>query len=257
MYKYSICTLVTDFVQYAQMKKSFISAGFINDCEFYFIDNSKNNSLDGYTGINYFVNQSNAKYTIICHQDILINHDHREKLDNVLEELDKIDPKWGIAGNAGGYHDLNELFCNLNDRFTQYREINLPQLVLSLDENFLIINASENICCSNDLYGFHMYGTDLCLQAFLKGNKSYVIDFYISHLGCGAINQAFHDAKQNLINKYSNLFRDIYIKTTCSEIFISNSQIKKYIFNKTLFMQIKKLIDKYKISKIFHQRGKF
>lgn len=245
VYKYSICTLVTDFEQYNTMKQSFLENGFFYNCEYLFIDNSKQNEHDGYSGVNHFINTSNAEYVIICHQDIVINFDKRDKLDSIIAELEKNDPRWGILGNAGGNERFEKIFTNLNDLYLNDKEKDLPQKVSSLDENFLLINKKMNISCSVDLCGFHFYGTDLCLQALCKGCHCYVVDFYLTHLGKGGIDTTFYLNKKALITKYHHLFQDKYIRTTCSKLFISQSTLKMKLLNTLFFLKIKTFYDRF------------
>lgn len=167
MNRYAICTLVTDFEQYNQMKETFLSAGFDDDCEYLLIVNSAQNNYDGYK-------------------------------------------------------------------------------VLNLDENFLLINNKFQISCSINLFGFHFYGTDLCLQALAKGCSSYVIDFYLTHLVRGKVDESFFDCRKNLIEKYSIFMKDQYIRTTCSKIFISNNSLKQNLFNNKYAIQIKTLVDRFR-----------
>ena len=102
---YSICTFVTRSEQYKAAAKSFVDHGFsYNDCEYLYIDNSDKNQYDAYRGINKFLTTANGKYIVICHQDVLLVDDGREKLDAVLGELDRIDPSWGVCGNGGGMY---------------------------------------------------------------------------------------------------------------------------------------------------------
>ena len=102
---YSICTFVTQFGQYKDLVKSFVNQEFsYNDCEYIYIDNSDENQYDGYSGINKFLTTENGRYIVICHQDVLLIDDGRDKLDAVLRELDRIDPSWGVCGNGGGVY---------------------------------------------------------------------------------------------------------------------------------------------------------
>ena len=235
MKKYEICTLVTDFEQYSLMKESFIKNGFVNS-KFTYIDNSKKNIMDAYSAVNFFVKNSDCDYLIICHQDILLNDDIN-KLNLVIDELNKLDEKWIVAGNAGGDDNLDRLYLHINDPYTNVKMSNLPKKVLSLDENFLIINMKYPIGCSIDLSGFHFYGTDLCLQALIKGGNCYVIDFYLTHLGKGKIDKDFYRCKNNLIKKYSSYLRGTFIRTTCSKIYISNNKYKNIIFNNSFVLK--------------------
>jgi len=100
---FSIATLVTDPSGYERMLASFVAAGFGGpDCEFIEIDNTGANQLDAYQGLNRALCEALGRYVILCHQDVLLTHDHRATLERRLRELDEIDPTWAVAGNAGG-----------------------------------------------------------------------------------------------------------------------------------------------------------
>ena len=102
---YSICTLITDHSQYSDIIQSFVKAGFTyNDCEYLYIDNSFGNTYDAFSGINQFLLLARGTYVIICHQDVSLTFDDRRKLDAVIQELDTIDPNWGMCGNAGSIY---------------------------------------------------------------------------------------------------------------------------------------------------------
>ena len=101
--EFSICTLVTRHEEYLEMVQSFLEAGFDHEsCEFLYLDNSVDNAWDGFKAYNHFLSISRGKYIIICHQDVLIQYDKRDVLTKCLNDLDKKDPNWAIAGNAGG-----------------------------------------------------------------------------------------------------------------------------------------------------------
>src|SRR5262249_7681880 len=79
--RYSICTLVTRPDLYAEMIQSFRSYGFDEpDCEFLYLDNTRGNSFDAYSGNNMFLNVARGQFIILCHQDILLI-DGRANLD--------------------------------------------------------------------------------------------------------------------------------------------------------------------------------
>ena len=84
---YSVCTFVTEFKQYEGLVKSFVDHGFsYSDCEYIYVDNSETNQYDAYRGINKFLTTASGRYVIICHQDVLLMDDGRQKLDAVLKE---------------------------------------------------------------------------------------------------------------------------------------------------------------------------
>ena len=66
---FSVCTLVTNKQEYAEMIDSFHKAGFTDDhSEFLYADNSEGNQYDGFKGVRAFLTKASGKYIIICHQ---------------------------------------------------------------------------------------------------------------------------------------------------------------------------------------------
>lgn len=218
--RYSICTLVTNHSEYTEMVNSFIGAGFNGDkCEFIFADNTLSNDFDAYRAINRFLREARGKYIIICHQDVLIEHDGEPVLRTCLDELDELDPHWGIVGNAGA-KDLYQTPMVITQSGEFIRKGKFPSKVSSLDENFLLLKAESNLAVSRDIVGFHLYGTDICLHAESLGWTCYVIDFNITHKSSGRMNQSFHDISKQLQAKYQRFFRGRYIRTTITRFYL-------------------------------------
>ncbi|WP_411273211.1 hypothetical protein [Daejeonella sp.] len=228
-HQYSICTLVTDQAQYEGMMQSFIQAGFNTTlCEFLVADNTKGNKFEAYRAINRFLQEAQGRYIIVCHQDILINYDQEYVLKERIAELDCIDPKWGIAGNAGAM-DLYQMAMVITQNKKLIRKGKFPSKVISLDENFLLIKAEANLAVSGDISGFHLYGTDICLIADCMGWNSYVIDFNISHDSSGRMNPSFYEISNQLQKKYQRFFRGRYIKTTITRFYLGSKWISWFM----------------------------
>src|SRR5690349_1603575 len=88
--RYSVCTLVTRPGEYAELVDSFRSGGFKEpECEFLYLDNSRGNSFDAYTGNNVFLHVARGEFIILCHQDVHLLDDGRPRLDALLDELSK------------------------------------------------------------------------------------------------------------------------------------------------------------------------
>lgn len=230
--KYSICTLVTDSNLYRQMLESFVEAGFIADiAEYLYIDNSVANTVDAYAGINQFLSVAKGQYIIICHQDILLEYDRIEQLEKCISQLNELDPNWALLGNAGGVH-FGKLAIRITDPFGANTRIgDFPAKVQSLDENFILIRKDANLGTSKDIYGFHLYGLDLCLLAMIRGYSAYVVDFHLNHLGAGKIDENFHACKKLLIKKYQKTFSGKYYRTTCTRFYLSGNTISNRILN--------------------------
>ena len=240
---YSICTFVTRFEQYRAAVKTFVDHGFsYNDCEYIYIDNSDKNQYDAYRGINKFLTTANGRYIIICHQDVLLVDDGREKLDAVLKELNRIDPSWGVCGNGGGMYP-GRLALRLTDPHgdNQFTEP-LPQRVSGLDENFLVVRRDANLAVSSDLKGFHLYGTDICIVARLLGYTAYVVDFHLRHLSSGAskYEPGFAELRAALIAKYRRVMRPRTATTTTTAVYLGGSAAVSPVLNAVLATGIPK-----------------
>ena len=225
---FSICTLVTKWDEYTQMKTSFENAGFTDSCEYMIADNSKSNIFDAYSAIRNFLNNAKGKYVIVVHQDVRCI-DSIKQLQDCLEKLTVNDKNWAVCGNAGakGYHQ-DIMYINTSGRIDITE--NLPCKVNSLDENLLIIDADKRITISADIGGFHFYGTDLCNIAYFLGYSCYVIPFMIKHLSSGNLKD-MKLFRQPFIGKYAKKLEARYLQTTCTKFYLSNSSFKNRLYN--------------------------
>lgn len=230
---FHICTIANKLEQYEEMKSSFVEAGFDDSrCRYSVFDNSKSNIYEPYSTINYILANTEEPYIIFCHQDVLINQGHGfDQLFKVLKELDQLDPNWAVAGNSGINNNYEHIVKITDPHNTPLWDAGFPQKVYSLDENFFVIKSSANIACSSELSGFHLYVTDLCLNATVKGYSCYVIDFHITHLSRGNLNQDFWDLRTKFQKRWSSEFSFGYLKTPSTSIFLSKNKAMRYIFS--------------------------
>lgn len=231
-YKYSICTLVTDKAEYQEMIESFIAAGFDTSfCEYLYIDNSSNNKSDAYQGLNYFLQKAKGKYIILCHQDILLCYDNLLMLENKIQEIEKLDSNWGVLSNAGAVGIKNKVIKFTESNKKTQTVGTFPSKVLSVDESFILVKKSTNLALSNNIGGFHFYGTDLCMVAKALGYSTYVIEFNLLHKSNGTLSKDFYKVKGNFIDKYSKLLKIGYVQTTCTIMYISDNQLLNSFLN--------------------------
>jgi hypothetical protein len=243
-YEFSICTLVTRMDQYEEMLRSFIDAGFSQDkCEYLYIDNSKENIYDAYGALNVFLQSARGKYIIICHQDIELIYDKIDDLEQRICELEEIDPKWALIGNAGAINlkYMAKHFTHGTPPIHMKRGKWFPQKVQTLDENFILVKKDANLAVSSDLKGFHFYGADICLIASILGFNAYVIDFHLYHKSRGNKDDAFFILKSAFRNKYQRALKGHYIHTvTKQRYFISGNKFCNFIFNTSMALSIAK-----------------
>jgi hypothetical protein len=225
---YSICTLVSDLSQYQAMRASFQQHGFCTeDCEYLLIDNTKSNQKDAYAGLNQLLSEARGRYVILCHQDVRIIDDGRERLDTELARLEQIDPTWAVAGNAGGV-DFGRLALRITDPHGSNSRVgDLPARVATLDENFIVVKRSVRIGFSRDLSGFHFYGADICLTADILGYSAYVVDFHLQHLSPGTVSADFFAAKSAFRRKWSHALRSRRLQTTCAKVPVAGTPVAR------------------------------
>jgi len=246
--KYSVCTLVTQHDQYQEMLDSFRAGGFTpSNSEFLYVDNSQANKYDSYSAINRFLHLARGDYIILCHQDIRLHSDKLEVLDRRINELDALDPRWAVLGNAGGMYPGGLAIRITDPSGNNIHKGNLPVRVVSLDENFIVVRRSRNLSVSHDLKGFHFYGTDLCVIAGILGYTCYVVDFHLWHIGGEsqqkksrdqAFRSDYHPSRRRFIEKYRRAFAPRWIQNTGTVIFVSGSRVMNYIANRKVFQSV-------------------
>lgn len=218
-HKFRICTLVTKWDQYENMKSSFLDAGFNeNNSVFGTFDNSANNQFEPYQLLNQLFQETTEDYLILCHQDLLLDQGcgHAELL-TIIDDLNAMDDKWAILGNAGCTDEF-DFIVHISDPTSWQssdlvagRAPNVPQRVHSLDENFLLFKCEAKLVASKDISGFHLYGTDVCLHARLHGHNCYVVNFRLTHLSPGRFDEDFFTVKNRFLTCWNKHFKLLYI----------------------------------------------
>lgn len=220
-FEYSVCTIVNDRSHYQAMLASFRNAGFDeNTSEFLYIDNVDTNRFDAFDSVNQLIAQSSGKYIVLCHQDVRLLSDGIDALTNRLDALNTLDESWALAGNAGKT-PAGERRIRITDRHGANQHNGpLPTQVVSLDENFMVVKQSAMLGVSTDLGGYHLYGTDICLLARMRGLNAYVIDFHLEHLGAGKIKDDFFICADDFERKYQQQFKRRLLKTLSTRLMV-------------------------------------
>lgn len=225
--QFCICTIVTNLAEYYLMKASFENAGFKASCEYLIADNTNGNIFDGYDALRRFLQESNATYTIIVHQDVRCQ-DNIENLLGCLKDLNIKDKNWALCGNAGGA-DYNKIVYHINNNSIRKTE-GLPKQVYTLDENFLVIKTEKQLAISADIEGFHYYGTDLSIVTDFLGYTSYVIPFMVEHLSKGNLKDLMLK-KESFLKAYGKKLRTRFVQTSCDKFYLANSEKQNKFYN--------------------------
>jgi hypothetical protein len=119
---------------------------------------------------------------ILAHQDVYFPDGWIDSLRRTLDLLSVTSPHWGVLGIWGGipegppgYMYWTGVDGVAGEPFSGVREVR------SLDEVVLILRRSSGLRFDERLSGFHMYGTDICLEALRRGRKSYVFSAFCIH----------------------------------------------------------------------------
>ncbi|NJL12972.1 MAG: hypothetical protein HC913_08235 [Microscillaceae bacterium] len=232
-FRYSICTLVTNWDEYERMWTSFVAKGFTADkAEFLYIDNREKNQYEAFAGLNALLHKARGEYVVLCHQDIELLEDGIEKLDQRIAELNQMDAQWALLGNAGASR-IQKMYLHISHRDRRFQsEGPFPARVHSLDENFIVLRKAAHLGFSADLGGFHFYGTDLCLQADFRGYHAYVVDFNVWHKGQGVMNPHYFEVKAKMLQKYRRALRTRWIQTPTTRLFLHRTAVATWFFNR-------------------------
>lgn len=248
-YEFSVCSLVRNHDKYAEMVNSFVAAGFDEDVEYLYVDNSATNQFSAYSGLSHLLAYAKGRYIVLCHEDVKLINDDRSVLEERLSQLTSIDSSWALAGNAGALPS-GRLVERITNRYWQESCSGpFPSYVISLDENFIVVRGGIPIGFSSDLTGFHMYGLDICLHARLMGHTSYVIDFHLLHEGRGERGEAFYSCLDQFEAKWSKHLRPQLLFTTCALVALSPTKRgrrlmkRSYLARLSLWFMLANLVD--------------
>jgi hypothetical protein len=218
-----IFTFVTDRDGYSQMLHSFERAGFTSERASFteLTGTGGPGETEPYSAITKLASELTEPWFILCHQDLRLDQgDGIDDLIGAVRDLEERDDRWAVAGNAGGTRALR-VVRSLTDPHGGPTDAPFPARVHSLDENFLVIRTGTGLRCSPQLSGFHLYGTDLCLNALEQGRQPYVIDFRVRHLSRGTRDAQYVTARDRLLAHWSSRFVACYVRTTIEVLFLS------------------------------------
>lgn len=118
-----------------------------------------------------------ADVVIFAHQDVYFPPAWESQLRTALAYLNEHDPKWAVLGPTGIAQGMDEHAGRVWSRGI-YREIGValdtPVRALNLDEMVLVLRRNTGLRFDPDLPTFHLYATDIILDARAHGYHSYV-----------------------------------------------------------------------------------
>ena len=134
------------------------------------------------TAYNEAIERSSNDLVVFCHQDLYLPEGWLKDLQRSLNYLAIHDPSWGVLGCSGITVDRNHwryLYSSgLGVNGVPFAH---PKPVQTLDEIVLVLRKSSGLRFDEQLPHFHLYGTDICMQASLRGMKNYAISAFCIH----------------------------------------------------------------------------
>jgi hypothetical protein len=133
-------------------------------------------------GINSILELAKGNIVAIGHQDLYLPQQWFPNLLEKIATLEETDPNWAIIGLWGcsGERFVGHIYTT-GLGIELGLPIETPIAVQTLDEVMLIINAKHGLRLDDKMRGFHLYGSDICLQAEAKGLKNYVVEAFAVH----------------------------------------------------------------------------
>jgi len=129
------------------------------------------------------IDSAKGEYLVFVHQDVYLAEGWISKFIETLKFLNQHDPNWGVLGMWGVTptgEGVGYLYCTAGIRLLGESFAGCKQ-VRSLDEVLLVVRKSSGLRFDEKIGGFHMYGTDICLEAEHRGMKSYAFSAFGIH----------------------------------------------------------------------------
>jgi hypothetical protein len=127
--------------------------------------------------------QMHAEYIVFAHQDVYLPAGWDEKLLAAIGKLDAAGEAWAVLGVWGVRPDgrfSGRVWCSGGNQ-EHVGLIDRPVEVASIDEVVIVLKRSAGMRFDEELPGFHLYATDIILQARQRAAKAFVIDAPVVH----------------------------------------------------------------------------
>ena len=127
--------------------------------------------------------KANQDVVVILHQDMYLPEGWADAFERTLNALAEVDPNWGVLGVWGVTRNggqAGHVYCTATIRMLGGAFEGVKR-VRTLDEVILAVRKSSGLRFDPAMPGFHLYGTDICLEAERRGMKCYAISAFCIH----------------------------------------------------------------------------
>ncbi|MCJ7663021.1 MAG: hypothetical protein MUO24_02135 [Desulfobacterales bacterium] len=151
----------------------------------------KENHTNPQKAYNEGIEESRTDIVVLLHEDVYCPIWFEAQLIQGIKALSWAE--WGVLGAIGADAD-GKLYGHMMDRGNDLgTPIPQPVEVASLVEPVLVIKKSNGLRLDETMPNHTLYGTDLCMQARIKGLKCFVIDAFIHHNSTSKLGQPGRD----------------------------------------------------------------
>ena len=120
---------------------------------------------------------------VFIHQDMYLPADWVHNVVASIRALEASGENWGVVGCSGVTRErragLGQIYSTGLGVIGM--PLQQPTPVDTLDEIVLVIRKSRGLRFDPDVPGYHMYGTDICLEARSRGMRSFSIQAFCVH----------------------------------------------------------------------------
>lgn len=131
-----------------------------------------------------------AEVLVFVHCDVHLPDGWFARLEWEIDRLTRLDPEWGVAGISSltpsgelvgrVYNSSLEPGCRETHGIFG-KALTVPVEIVSADELCLIVRRSAGVRFDPLLPEFHLYGTDIVLEAERQGKRAYGLDLPVVH----------------------------------------------------------------------------
>jgi len=143
----------------------------------------KENFKSASAAYNSAIDDASNDVIIFVHQDIYLPETWFPDLRRAISNLKDHKADWGVLGCFGSRRaalgGLGQVFTN--GRGVHGNRIAVPEVVETLDEILLVLRKSSGLRFDPALPHFHLYGTDICMEARKRGMDSYAFQGFCVH----------------------------------------------------------------------------
>jgi hypothetical protein len=129
------------------------------------------------------MNRTTEGLLCFVHQDVFLPRNWLARIQAAVAHLNVADPNWAVLGCYGVQDDGTHVGHVWDSSWQKVFGAPFQGIakVRSLDEIFICVRTDFGNLFDHELPDFHLYGTDVVLNAQQKGLTSYVVDMPIVH----------------------------------------------------------------------------